>query len=516
MIKTTVFFKSHIKYWGFSKFFKEYSSAPRLKSDTATEHTKFELEERKMKKLGKRILSMVLVALMVVGVAGAGAVEAGAVTTSTSSTATTEVSGIYTYEAITTVTTTTYSQNDWEAWVGGLLLVAGIFTAALIPKITEPSHSYAYTATITEGTGASGEITIPKSFDKFTVKGIGSSAFSGCTGLTGVTVPSSVTYIGAGAFENCSNLRSITLGNSVETLGADFLSGTKVSSITVPASVTTSANGGVSPFYGAANLRTVIFESGKIPDKILYECSQITNVTIPAYVTSIGASAFFGCTGLTKVIIPNSVASIGSSAFSDCTGLTIYCPENSYAHKYAVANGIPYSFDGVPVDHAVTLEKNTGSKSADSSTVVVYNGETYAALPTPSRSNYVFDGWYTEADGGVKVKQTDIVNLTENTTLYAHWTIAPPAASGTNITVEYVGSTQISVDSAETLTWSGGNQYVSVDQSGRVTSLKNFTKTGSATITATNSAGSVSFNVNVAPSSTQWFLIVVLFGWIWM
>ena len=95
-------------------------------------------------------------------------------------------------------------------------------------------------------------------------------------------------------------------------------------------------------------------------------------------------------------------------------------------------------------------------------------------------------------------------------------TTQKPVANGsTSVTLDYVGSMQLSV-TGENLTWSGGNQSVSVDQNGRITSLKNFSKTGSATIKATNSAGSVEFNVSVKPTFMQWIMIVVLFGWIWM
>jgi uncharacterized protein YjdB len=92
---------------------------------------------------------------------------------------------------------------------------------------------------------------------------------------------------------------------------------------------------------------------------------------------------------------------------------------------------------------------------------------------------------------------------------------APTIVGNSNISLVYVGTAQLSV-TGENITWSGGNKYVSVDQNGKITSLKNFIKTGTAQITATNSAGSVTFNVKVAPTSLQWFLCIVLFGWIWM
>jgi hypothetical protein len=48
---------------------------------------------------------------------------------------------------------------------------------------------------------------------------------------------------------------------------------------------------------------------------------ELTSVTIPSSVTSIGAQAFYGCTGLTSVSIPSSVTSINDYAFCECTGL---------------------------------------------------------------------------------------------------------------------------------------------------------------------------------------------------
>ena len=51
-------------------------------------------------------------------------------------------------------------------------------------------------------------------------------------------------------------------------------------------------------------------------------CSNLTSITIPNSVTSIGVHAFYNCTNLTSIILPNSVSSIGDEAFNGCTGLT--------------------------------------------------------------------------------------------------------------------------------------------------------------------------------------------------
>ena len=52
-----------------------------------------------------------------------------------------------------------------------------------------------------------------------------------------------------------------------------------------------------------------------------YNCSRLTNVTIPNSVMSIGGRAFYGCRGLINITIPNSVTTIDYLAFSGCTGL---------------------------------------------------------------------------------------------------------------------------------------------------------------------------------------------------
>ena len=66
-------------------------------------------------------------------------------------------------------------------------------------------------------------------------------------------------------------------------------------------------------------------------------CSGLTSVTIGNSVTSIGYYAFQSCSGLTSVTIPNSVNSIGGSAFSDCSGLTEI--RSKIVDVYSVAMG---------------------------------------------------------------------------------------------------------------------------------------------------------------------------------
>ena len=68
----------------------------------------------------------------------------------------------------------------------------------------------------------------------------------------------------------------------------------------------------------------------------------------------------------------------------------------------------------------VRLNANGGKVSPASK--VVTCGSTYGTLPTPTRTGYEFDGWYTRETSGIKVDKNTAVGTNPPATLYAHWT----------------------------------------------------------------------------------------------
>jgi uncharacterized repeat protein (TIGR02543 family) len=62
-----------------------------------------------------------------------------------------------------------------------------------------------------------------------------------------------------------------------------------------------------------------------------------------------------------------------------------------------------------------------GAKAKTTKLKVTYAAK-FGALPTPTRTGYKFDGWYTDKSGGTKITKTTVVKITKNTTYYARWT----------------------------------------------------------------------------------------------
>ncbi|MDE5996450.1 MAG: leucine-rich repeat domain-containing protein, partial [Eubacterium sp.] len=220
-----------------------------------------------------------------------------------------------------------------------LSITAGISLSVYAETSGDGNYEYEIlddgTIEIIEYHGAASNITIPNMLDGKTVASIGDGAFSNCTSLKSITIPSSVTSIGNSVFSACVNLKDITVAsdnNNYTSANGVLYNKNQTELITYPAGKTDSAvtiPDGVQYIGNFAFLSCGNITSISIPDSVtgignsaFYYCQKLTSITIPNSVTSLGSDAFHGCRSLKSITIPNSVTSIGDYTFSVCTNLT--------------------------------------------------------------------------------------------------------------------------------------------------------------------------------------------------
>lgn len=199
-----------------------------------------------------------------------------------------------------------------------------------------------------------GALTIPSSVTHsgttYTVKSIATYAFSQCTALTSITIPSSVKRIGSWAFYNDTALHTINLpttgilwGQSViqgtgwyddQPNGIVYLGNTLVGykgtlpnnySIVIPSNIKSIAGNAFNPYYSGQSSGSIV--SITFPDSLEYIGDNafhelnITSLTLPNSLKGIGSHAFYGNL-FSTITIPNNIEYIGISAFGQCGSLT--------------------------------------------------------------------------------------------------------------------------------------------------------------------------------------------------
>ena len=192
--------------------------------------------------------------------------------------------------------------------------------------------------------GVNGEVEFPPC-----VRMIGTQAFEGCSGLTRLVIPESVTNIASRAFAYYRGLTDVMIPDDIQFVGDDaFGNCGRLANVTMPVCLVERSG-----YFGSAPRAGNVFNSTGIENATLAEGATCigayalawtfndktvpAHVTIPNSVTSICNGAFWYCPGLKSVTIPESVISIGRDAFYDCGGLTEVTIPNSVTNIEAEA-----------------------------------------------------------------------------------------------------------------------------------------------------------------------------------
>lgn len=178
-------------------------------------------------------------------------------------------------------------------------------------------------------TGTQTNVFTPYSNNRIPITTVGSNAFDGNTSMKQITLSKYITTVNHHAFLNCTALETVIFQDSSVTTINDYA------------------------FAGCTALKTIPLENTLI-ETVSYgtfmNCDSLTEITLPQTVTSIKENAFSDCDNLEKIVIPATVTDIDSNAFYNSQNIVIYCYKDSFAHRYAVNNDIPYVLlDAEPV-----------------------------------------------------------------------------------------------------------------------------------------------------------------------
>ena len=283
-------------------------------------------------------------------------------------------------------------------------------------------------------TTAAGKLTVPATYNGKPVTAIGHFAFSGCTELTGITLPDSIEAVGINAFHNCLKL-TYNVSDGVKYLGSDanpnmvaigyassglthlrlhkntkiiydnaFQKNYSVTSVTLNDGLVTIGNGA---FYDSTVLTSITIPDSvtTMGEAIFHGCYRIKSVIIGDGVTSIGSNTFSACSALEEIAIGNKVARIDAYAFENCTGMKAVLYKGSQAawDKILVADGndallganLLVDFKGAESEYTVVFKNWDGTVL---STKTYKYGAVVTAPAVPDRpgdeeNTYTFAGW---------------------------------------------------------------------------------------------------------------------------
>ncbi len=247
---------------------------------------------------------------------------------------------------------------------------AGIGTVAVVSSLNVPFYEEIEWAAATADTivlqngvivdfspDLSGNVEIPEEIDGEEIVEIGDGAFEGCSSLTAVKIPSTVSEIGDQAFNNCDNLETVWLNSNdcVMTRGVftgnyAFADNEKLVNFIFGEGVTKIPNYicgdlpnlktvvflddvtviGAGAFRNCISLEETDFSAVKdIGSEAFLGCASLKEAEFSDSLEKIDFDAFNGCSSLEKIEIPQSVREINSGAFNNCENLeTVYFNSN--------------------------------------------------------------------------------------------------------------------------------------------------------------------------------------------
>lgn len=301
---------------------------------------------------------------------------------------------------------------------------------------------------------------------------LGERSFSGCSNIEELDLSNSkLTSIPEGAFAYCKNLKTIKLPSTITSIGDEaFYNCQSLTNIEGLDKCNLKSIGSAA-FSNCKALENLDFSQSTftdVPSKAFNGCSALAKITLPNTLTTIGGYAFYACYGIpqldlsntalttlenyalyqmretTKFSLPDSISSIGTHAFSVSTSngaVPTILPaslRDKVNYKDAATSPwlnrkVMFTDENVKTIHFY----GNGATIGDTEPMFVSEGSK-VTLPSCgfSKTNYIFKGWNTKADGTGESYKPNAILTTIPSKLYAQW-----AKTSYKVNLVYTGGT---------------------------------------------------------------------------
>lgn len=301
---------------------------------------------------------------------------------------------------------------------------------------------------------------------------LGERSFSGCSNIEELDLSNSkLTSIPEGAFAYCKNLKTIKLPSTITSIGDEaFYNCQSLTNIEGLDKCNLKSIGSAT-FSNCKALENLDFSQSTftdVPSKAFNGCSTLAKITLPNTLTTIGGYAFYACYGIpqldlsntalttlenyalyqmretTKLSLPDSISSIGTHAFSVSTSngaVPTILPaslKDKVNYKDAATSPwlnrkVMFTDENVKTIHFY----GNGATIGDTEPMFVSEGSK-VTLPSCgfSKTNYIFKGWNTKADGTGESYKPNATLTTIPSKLYAQW-----AKTSYKVNLVYTGGT---------------------------------------------------------------------------
>lgn len=264
--------------------------------------------------------------------------------------------------------------------------------------------------------GSGGDITIPSD-----VVWIGKKAFSGNDSITSVTIPKTCWYwVDSNAFSYCTSLKSVKFEGDVDGMGGyAFYGCTALESVTFGGNVgREDGDGGIGcyAFAGCPYLKTVKFSDKNakldlVGEYAFMNCMRLTSINMPSDTGTLYTGAFLNCASLSNITVPGAAVfdgeyimgymygretADGKLKYVKADGTAALYPVKlaglakaekkiaqkelgmtltigSYAERYAVNNGISYSYTAESMPQKLPAPENVSGEAEKKQIVLTWD-----------------------------------------------------------------------------------------------------------------------------------------------